>query len=140
MVFSINAEITDNYWLVFLIGMLASYPILLPTAITLKTNPEYTLYRNADLETLLMFSPILSGIAHVSIFFLINMFLPDKLRTYWTIGFIFGLVFAGLSTINDYGKKIYGLKSYISIFIISMVTFLPFYGLFINFLVSQIKN
>ena len=43
-------KITDNYTLVYLIGVLATFPSMLPTALSIIKNPTLEVYKKAALE------------------------------------------------------------------------------------------
>lgn len=136
--YQLDNPISDNWVMAFVIGMLSAYPTFLPTAFSLKANPEYPLYRRADIETKLIWFPLGFGILHVVIFFLINNFFPPEMQTYWILGFIIGLIYPTLATVGDYAKDVYGVRNYVSLYIGAQILYLAFYGLGINFLFTNI--
>ena len=139
MNYNLLATIPNNHIAAFVIGMLSAFPSLMPTALSLKANPSYDLYKTAGFEDMFMTVPIFYGLLHVVLFYIVNTFFPPKFRIYWIIGFIIGLIYPSLGSIlSDHAQKVYGTTSRLSLFTNAQLLYLPFYGIIINFIMSNI--
>ena len=131
-------KITDNYTLVYLIGVLATFPSMLPTALSIIKNPTLEVYKKAALEKKFYLMAFFYGFLNMLVFFLINRYIPDKYNTYFVAGIIMGLIYPTLGTIDDYAKKMYGITNYWNLYIGAQIMYFIFYGLIINGLVDKL--
>lgn len=134
------APITDNHVMAFVIGMLAFFPSMLPSALSLKKKPTLKMYQYIKLEDKLWKVPLFYGVLNLVVFMLVNRFLPESLRKYWVIGIIFGFIYPTLGTIGNYAKKAYGIKSYTDLYRGAQLMYIPFYGLIISALVKYMRK
>ena len=119
----------SNLVLQFIIGMLSAFPSLAPTALSLKYYPKtLNLYTMADLETKLLWIPFFYGLVSIIVFAVVKLF-PVQFQNFWTIGFIIGLIYPTLGTIDNYAKKIYKIKNYTNLYLNAQLLYLPLYGI-----------
>jgi hypothetical protein len=140
MSYNLSSKIPNNYATAFVIGVLSALPAMTPSALSLKLDPTYELYRMANLETKILMLPIGFGIMHIFLFYIMNNIFTSQMRTYWMLGFIIGLIYPTLHIMSDYSQNVYGLNSNWTLYITSQCMFLLFYGFVINFLFSSITN
>ena len=138
MKFDINSPITSNPILAFVIGLLAVFPSMAPTALSLKAKPELEMYRKADFETKFLWIPVGYGFLSMAIFYFANLLLPKGWRTYWVIGIIMGLIYPTFGTVGGYAKKVYGITSTPMLYVNAQIMYIIFYGLIINFIATNI--
>lgn len=138
MKFNIDATLTKNYFISFIIGLMSAFPSLAPTAISLKRFDRYDLYKEAGFETKFLWIPIAYGILHIIILEIMNKLFPPILRKFWVLGIIIGLIYPTLGTIDDYAKRIYKIKSYYNLYFNALLLYIPFYTFVINFIFTNI--
>ncbi len=136
--YKLDSKLPTNLIAAFVIGVLSSYPSILPTTYALRKNPSYDLYKKAHLENMQQQLPLVYGILHVILFYFINNFLPENLRTYWLLGFIIGLIYPTLGTLGDHPRQVYGLTSVPKLYFSAQLMYLFFYGVVINFIFTNI--
>lgn len=139
MSFKLNSKIPNDNLAAFVIGILSVIPSLIPTALSVKTNPTYEMYRMADFETKTMILPIGFGLLHIILFFIMNKLFNPAMRTYWLLGFIIGLIYSFMGMMGDYAKKVYGIKSYWTLFLGGQCMYLLFYGIIVNYIFSNMS-
>jgi hypothetical protein len=137
MNYNIAQAIPENYVLAFVIGLLSVFPSLAPTALALKENPTCELYQTAKLENMFLEIPAFYGALHVAIFLIMFSLLPHNMRNYWVLGFIVALIYPSLGTITGHAKKVYGIESTQKLYLSAQVMYLLFYGVVVNFLVTN---
>ena len=131
-------KLSTNPLFAFIIGVLSSFPSLAPTPLSLIQNPSMELYKRASLESKLLSIPIMYGILHIVLFFIINNFFPIYLNNYWTLGLIIGLIYPTLGTVTNYAKDVYGTKSTLGLYMKGMVMYLFVYGIIFNFVAKNL--
>ncbi len=136
----LNKPITTNYYLAALIGVLATFPSMAASAISVSQRPSLDLYKFVDLENKLWKMPLFYMFLNMFGFYIVNTFLPPSLRKYWVVGILLGLVYPTLGTIGDYAKKAYGITSYYDLYFKAQILYVAFYGLVISFMVHFITK
>ena len=135
----LGASITKNYYLAALIGVLATFASIMPSAIALRRNDSHDLYKYIEMENKVWKMPLFYAGLNAFAFYIVNTFFPKNLKRYWMIGILLGLVYPTLGTIGDYAKKAYGIKSYYALYASAQVMYGLFYGVVIATIVYLIK-
>ena len=138
MSFELFNPVTNNWVTMFVIGALTTFPSMAPTALALKEKKNYKLYRRADLESKLLYVPIVYGIMSIIFFYLFNSYIPQEYNNYFVLGFLFALVYPTLGTVTGYAKEIYGTKSIPKLYLGAQVMYIIWYGLIMNLMVQNI--
>ena len=134
----LNANITQNYTLAFIIGMLIVFPSLMPSVNAAIQKPTMTTYEMIDFPGKLIKLPFFYGFLNLLAIYLINTYFPEQYRKYWILGMLMGLVYPTLGTIDDYAKKVYGVKSYWNLYLAAQLMYIPIYGIVISYLAQNI--
>lgn len=139
----LNNPITTNYWLAALIGVLITFPSIMPSVNALYrtegTNKECEFRKYIALEGKLWKMPLLYAITNALAFYLVNRFVPHYLKRYWFMGMFMGMFYPTLGTIGDYAKKAYGVTSYYQLYFSAQLLYIFFYGIIISSIVHLIK-
>ncbi len=143
MNYNIVQTLPNNYIIAFLIGMLSAYPSLMPTALSLKEaslkdHTSCDLYKEAHMEDMFIQLPIMYGVLHVVLFFLILNLVPKSWQTYWLLGFIIAIIYPTLGTIGGHAKRVYGINSTPKLYMGAQILYLIFYGIIVNYLVNNL--
>lgn len=139
MSYKFNSRITDSNVHAFIIGLVSTLPYLFPSLISLRANPSFELYNLANLENKLLYLPVCFGLLHIFLFNIFNKIFTSQSRTYWLFGIIIGLIWASVDYYNNYYQDMYGFKNYFTIYIFWQIISFGFYGIFINYMFSNIK-
>jgi hypothetical protein len=139
MNYSLTEQLPDNMVTSFVIGFMSAYPSIMPTILSLKDNPSCELYKTAGLEDMSLQLPFFYGFLHVFLIYIINYIVNPEYRTYWLLGFIIGLIYPTFGTISGHAKKVYGIKSTPKLYLSAQALYLVFYGLIMNWLMSNMS-
>lgn len=126
-------QLCNNYYFVFILGMLAWYPSMAPSVISEKSlNMRYT-----DWHQMITYLPFLYGIVNVIVFYLINTYFPNY-ANYYVAGVIMALFYSGLGRATGHAHK-YGLGNINMLHVYAIMMYVPLYGVVFGFLDSKIN-
>lgn len=145
---SLDAPITKNYYLAALIGVLVTFPSIMPSVNAINRSKdsrgsedleeECKFRKYIALEGKLWKMPLLYSIVNVIGFYIINNYFPLSLRKYWFVGMLMGLFYPTLGTIGDYAKKAYGVTNYYQLYLWAQMLYVGFYGIVVSTIVYLI--
>lgn len=148
---SLGAPITKNYYLAALIGVLVTFPSIMPSVNAMNRlkvsrgfegsealEEECKFRKYIALEGKLWKMPLLYSIVNVIGFYIVNNYFPFGLRKYWFVGMLMGLFYPTLGTIGDYAKKAYGVTNYYQLYLWAQMLYVGFYGIVVSTIVYLI--
>ena len=126
-------KLSKNYILAAVIGVLSTFPSIMPTVLSVIKKPNYETYKKANLEQMIYQLPIFYGILHIILYFIIGNYFPEKLRNYLTLGIIIGLIYPTLGTISGHAN-LYNMGSTSKLYITAMVLYVFMYTIIFSFI------
>lgn len=135
----LNAPITRNLVLAFVIGVLSVVPSLAPSVNAINKNKKSCdILKKAKLEDKVLTLPLIYGIISVIVFFLVNKLAPQELRKYWFIGFIIGIIYPTMGWLSGLPQNVYGVKNPVKLYASAQILYLIFYGIIIAWVAANI--
>jgi hypothetical protein len=129
-----NAKISQNYYFVFVLGMLAWFVSMSPAiAAEKRDNKTYT-----DWHSMIMYVPFVYGIVNVIIFYLFNQFFPDY-ANYYFVGIAMALFYSGIGRLSGHAEM-YGLSNPNLLHVYAIIMYVILYGIIFNWLDSKITD
>jgi len=129
--------LTQNSYLIFIFGILASIVSLYPTGTALQKDPSLQLYHRAKLESQIFYLPIIYGILALIIFNIINNYFPANLQNYWVAGLISGLTYATIKAIRKEAVDVYKVSN-LTMYGIDVIFYPLLYGVLFQFISKNI--
>jgi predicted permease len=134
-------EKTSNMYVGALIGILAFFPSMMPSVLSVWSSKTDSKTRDiVKMENKVFMVPLFYGFINAIVFYLINKHFPDNLKNFWVVGFMLAFFYPTLGTIGDYAKKVYGVKSYKRLYFGAQVMYLAYYGIFVPWFLRKLYN
>ncbi len=125
-------KLSDNYYFVFILGMLAWYVSMLPAIRSEKRdNKTYT-----DWHSMILYVPYFYGLANVIIFYIINTYLP-ALANYYFVSFVMAFFYSGLGRISGHAEM-YKFSNINLLHVYAVLMYVPLYGIIFGWLDSKL--
>lgn len=127
-----DSMISDNYYFVFVLGMLAWYVSMAPAIAAEKRDGVY----HTDWHYMITYVPFIYGLVNVVIFYLFNTLFPSY-ANYYIVGVAMGLFYSTAGRLSGHADM-YGIENQNMLHVYAILMYVILYGVAFNWLDSKI--